>query len=458
MTTAKSANYLKALNARHMWHPMGDPKAAEADPPLIIERGDGVHVFDVDGRRYLDCVAALWNVNVGHNRPEIKAAITAQLDRLAYYATFAGTANPPSIELSALLADMLAPEGMTKAIFSSGGSDANETAFKIARQYWKLEGQPERTKIIALKLGYHGTHFGGMSASGTFAHRRPYEPLVPGFFHIEAPYLYRNPYTDDPARLGAICAAELERAIQFQGPGTVAAFIAEPVQGAGGVIVPPANFWPLVREVCDRTGVLLIADEVVTGFGRTGALFGARGWGVKPDIMSLAKGINSGYVPLGATLVNARVEAAWQRDHALAGIMHGYTYSGHPLACAAALAAQKIVIDEDLTANARVVGAYFIERLQALQSRHEVIGEVRGKGLMIALEFVKNRATKEAFTPADTFGRRLIKAAQAEGAMLRWQVGKIIISPPLTFTRGHVDEAVAILDRVLARTALGDAP
>ena len=265
-------------------------------------------------------------------------------------------------------------------------------------------------------------------------------------------------YTDDPARLGAICAAELERAIQFQGPGTVAAFIAEPVQGAGGVIVPPANFWPLVREVCDRTGVLLIADEVVTGFGRTGALFGARGWGVKPDIMSLAKGINSGYVPLGATLVNARVEAAWQRDHALAGIMHGYTYSGHPLACAAALAAQKIVIDEDLTANARVVGAYFIERLQALQSRHEVIGEVRGKGLMIALEFVKNRATKEAFTPADTLGLRLIKAAQAEGAMLRWQVGKIIISPPLTFTRGHVDEAVAILDRVLARTALGDAP
>ena len=455
MNDSVNPNYIKAHNARHVWHPMGDPKASEADPPLIVARGDGVHVYDTDGKRYLDCVAALWNVNIGHNRPEMKKAITDQLDKLAYYATFAGTSNPPSIMLSALLAEMLAAEGMTKVLFSSGGSDANETAFKIARQFWKLEGQPERTKFISLKLGYHGVHFGGMSATGTGAHRRTYEPLVPGFFHIEAPYLYRNPWTRDPDELGRICADELDRAIQFQGPDTVAAFIAEPVQGAGGVIVPPANFWPLVRKVCDKHGVLLIADEVVTGFGRTGSLFGSRGWGVKPDIMSLAKGINSGYVPLGATMVNARVEAAWQRTSPMAGIMHGYTYSGHPLACAAALACLKIVVDEDLPGNAAAIGAYFLRKLEGLAERHALIGDVRGKGLMLVIELVGDQKTKTPIAPGDTLNKRLIHAARERGALIRCAAGKIILSPPLTFTRDHVDQSVAILDEALSVAAKG---
>lgn len=450
-----SLNFLKAHNARHQWHPMGDPKASDIDPPMIVARGDGVHVYDADGQKYLDCVAALWNVNIGHNRPEMKRAIVDQLDKLAYYATFMGTSNPPAIMLSALLMEMLAPEGMTKVLFSSGGSDANETAFKLARQYWKLEGQPERTKIISLKLGYHGVHFGGMSATGTGPHRRVYEPLVPGFFHVETPYLYRNPWTGDHEELGRICAAELDRAIQFQGPDTVAAFIAEPIQGAGGVIVPPANYWPLIRAVCDKHGVLLIADEVVTGFGRSGALFGARGWGVKPDIVSLAKGINSGYVPLGATVVNARVERAWQRQHPMAGIMHGYTYSGHPLACAAALACLKIVTDEKLTENAATVGAYFKTQLHQLAERHELIGDVRGKGLMLAIELVKDRKTKEPFAPTDPFGRRLTMAARERGAIIRWTAGKVILSPPLTFTTGHVDETIGILDDALTVAAKG---
>ena len=450
-----SPNFIKANNARHLWHPMGDPKTSETDPPLIVARGDGVHVYDADGRQYLDCVAALWNVNVGHNRPELKKAMIEQLDKLAYYATFMGTSNPPAIALSAMLMEMLEPEAMRKVLFSSGGSDANETAFKLARQYWKIEGQPERTKVISLKLGYHGVHFGGMSATGTGAHRRVYEPLVPGFFHVETPYLYRNPWTKDHEELGAICAAELDRAIQFQGPDTVAAFIAEPVQGAGGVIVPPANFWPLIRKVCDKHGVLLIADEVVTGFGRTGAMFGARGWGVKPDIMSLAKGINSGYVPLGATVVNERVESAWHKNHPLAGLFHGYTYSGHPLACAVALANLKIVQDEDLPGNAGRVGAYFIAELGKLAGRQPLIGDVRGKGLMIGIELVRDRQTKEAIAPTDPIGRTIVHAARARGMVLRYNGGKIILSPPLTFTKAHVDAAVGILDETLAVAAKG---
>jgi putrescine---pyruvate transaminase len=450
-----SLNFLKAHNARHVWHPMGDPKHSEADPPLIIAGGEGSFVFDADGKKYLDCVAGLWNVNVGHGRPELKAAIVEQLDKLAYYATFMGTSNPPSIALSALLMEMLAPEGMSKVMFSSGGSDANETAFKIARQYWKIEGQPERSKIISMKLGYHGVHFGGMSATGTGAHRRVYEPLVPGFFHIECPYLYRNPWTNDHDELGRNCAAELDRMIAFQGPDTVAAFIAEPVQGAGGVIVPPANFWPLVRAVCDKHGVLLIADEVVTGFGRSGSMFGSRGWGVKPDIMSLAKGINSGYVPLGATVVNERIATAWQKPHPMAGIFHGYTYSGHPLACAAALANLKIVQDENLPENAGKVGAYFMDKLRGLMDRHEVIGDVRGKGLMIGVELVKNRKSKEPFLPPDPIHAKLTHGARARGAVIRVNAGKIIISPPLIFTKANADAAVAMFDDLLTECVKG---
>jgi adenosylmethionine-8-amino-7-oxononanoate aminotransferase len=306
-----------------------------------------------------------------------------------------------------------------------------------------------------MKLGYHGVHFGGMSATGTGAHRRVYEPLVPGFFHIECPYLYRNPWTNDPVELGRICADELDRAIQFQGPDTVAAFIAEPVQGAGGVIVPPPNFWPLVRKVCDKHGVLLIADEVVTGFGRTGAMFGSRGWGVRPDIMSLAKGINSGYVPLGATMVNSRIERAWQKESPLAGIFHGYTYSGHALACAAALANLKIVQDEKLADNAGAVGTRFIAKLSRLMDRHQVIGDVRGKGLMIGIELVRNRKTKEAFAPNDPIHSKLSHGARRRGAVIRVSAGKIIISPPLTFTDANADQATAMFDDLLAEVVAG---
>ncbi|MBL8332888.1 MAG: aminotransferase class III-fold pyridoxal phosphate-dependent enzyme [Rubrivivax sp.] len=440
-----SPEALRAANARHMLHPMIDPKVVAGAPPLILERADGVHVWDVDGQRYLDTVASLWNVNVGHNRPEVKRAIVEQLDRMAYWSTFQNTSNPPAIELSQRLMRLFAPERMARVLFSSGGSDAVETALKLARQYWQLEGQSQRSKFISLKLGYHGVHFGGASINGNPLFRAAYEPLLPGCFQVEAPYLYRNPWGEtDPARLAARCADELDRAIAYQGPRTVAAFVAEPVQGAGGVIVPHESFWPAVRRVCDRHGVLLIADEVVTGFGRIGAMSGARAWGVAPDLMALAKGINSGYVPLGATLINERVAAAFDRPGQDAALMHGYTYSGHALACAAANANLDIVEHEDLPARAAQVGAHLCARLaECLRWPH--VGDVRGKGLMAAVELVTDRDSRNPLMVGTPYVQALVAAARREGALVRVQGNRLILSPPLVFTDAHVDETLRIL-------------
>lgn len=449
MDDQNASNFLKENNAKHYWHPMVDPKRTVEDPPLIINRGDGEYIWDIDGKKYLDVTGGLWNVNVGHNRREVKEAIIEQLDKIAYYNTFISSSNPPAIELSAKLTEMLAPEGMTKFMFGSGGSDANETALKLARQYWKVMGQPEKIKIFSLKNGYHGMQFGALSASGGIVWRTAYEPLMPGFFQVDNPDIYRNPWTSDPEELAQICADILDREILHQGSRTVAAFIAEPVQGAGGMIIPPATYWPLIREVCDKHDILLIADEVITGFGRTGSMFGTRTWGVKADIMSLAKGINSGYIPLGATAVNKRVEEAWERDHPLAPIMHGYTYSGHPLACAAANANLEIVERENLSENASNVGAYFLEKLQALKDEHQFIGDVRGKGLMLAIEFVKDRETKEPFAPTDPYPAKIARECRERGVMIRNQAHRIILSPALTFNKSEVDEAVAALDASL---------
>ena len=258
-----STNYLKENNAKHYWHPMVDPKISERDLPLIIARGQNCHVWDVDDNKYLDLMGGLWCVNVGHNRSEINAAIADQLGRISYYNTFNGFSNPTSIELSAKLTEMLEPENMVKIMFGSGGSDANETAIKLSRQYWKVMGQPEKIKIFSLKNGYHGMQFGAVSASGGIVWRRAYEPLMPGFYQVDTPDRYRNSWSEDPKELSQICAGILEREIQHQGPDTVAAFIAEPIQGAGGLIIPPDDYWGHIRKVCDKYDILLIADEVV---------------------------------------------------------------------------------------------------------------------------------------------------------------------------------------------------
>jgi putrescine aminotransferase len=431
----------------HFWNWESHPAADQAVRPLRIVRGDGCYLYDDQGNELVDGSSGLWNVAVGHNRREIKEAIARQLDELDYSTLFGGAiSHPRAEELAKRIVGMLEPEAMRRAFFSQGGSDAVETALKLARQYWKIERQPERTKFIALRMAYHGTHFGSAAVTGFNAFRRNYEPILPGVFHVEPPWVYRNPFTQDPEELGKLCAQLLEREILFQGADTVAAFIAEPIQGAGGVIIPPANYWPLVREVCDRHGVLLIADEVVTGFGRTGELFGCRAWRVKPDIMCFAKSITSGYAPLGATLVNERIEHAFHSNSDFTGaIMHGYTNSGHPVACAAALATLDIVMRDKLTANAATQGEYLLQALRPFAGRFDRVGDVRGKGLLVALDLVNDKSTREPVDLMGGYPARVCDIARAHGALVRPMGSMIIAAPPLVADRKQLDVIVAAL-------------
>ncbi|WP_437881659.1 aminotransferase class III-fold pyridoxal phosphate-dependent enzyme [Pseudomonas sp. LRF_L74] len=433
---------------KKFWHPMSSSAAGNRQKTLIIARGDGNYITDIDGNRLLDGVGGLWNVNIGHNRAEVKAAIAAQLDELAYYQTFDGIAHPRVFDLAERLTSMFAQERMSRVLFNSGGSDAVETALKMARQYWIACGQPNRTRFLSLRNGYHGVHMGGTSVGGNGVYHYNHGPLLAGCYQLDTPWLYRNPWDcRDPQQLVEHCMRQLEEQIAFLGAQSIAAFIAEPVQGAGGVIVPPETYWTHLRNICDRHGILLIADEVVTGFGRSGCMLGSRGWGVAPDILCLAKGISAGYIPLGATVFNQRVADAIENGPGFSNvIMHGYTYSGHPTACAAALAVLDIVESEDLPGNAATVGAHLLACLQPLGERYDVIGEIRGKGLMIALDLVADKRTRQPLDPADGYAARVADAVRREGVLVRPVGSKIILSPPLTLTCGEAETMVSALD------------
>ena len=447
----KDSNFLKENNARHMWHPMAHPADSLANPPKIIVGGEGVRITDVDGKQTLDAVGGLWNVNLGFSCKPVKEAIAAQLDALPYYSTFRGTSNDAAIELSFMLREFFAPDGLTRAFFTSGGSDSVETALRLARQYHKVRGEPGRVKYLSLKKGYHGPHFGGASINGNANFRTQYEPLLPGCYHIPAPYTYRNPFNEtDPAKLAQLCVSALEDEIAFQGAGTIAAFIMEPVLGAGGVIPPHESFMPMVREICDKHGILLIADEVITAFGRTGAWSGSRLWGVHPDMMSTAKAITNGYFPFGAVMINDKVADVFEKDETgRAAIGHGYTYSGHPVGAAAAIACLKETEKLNVAANAGARGAELHAGLKGLAEKHDLIGDVRGgHGLMCALELVSDRAAK---TPIDkaTIGK-IFETTYEAGVMVRVSGPNIIMSPPLILTADDVRQIVDALDAGLA--------
>lgn len=446
---------LKADNAEYIWHPMAHPGAMKKAKPDIVAKGEGVWIWDVDGHKMIDGVGGLWSNNLGHSCKPVRDAIVAQLDELAFYNVFRGTSHPRAIELSKRLVEMMQPEDISAVTFTSGGSDSVETALKMARQFHKLNGQADRYKFISLRQGYHGVHFGGASVNGNSNFRRAFEPLLPGCFHIDTPWTYHNPFTDDPERLGEICAEMLEREIVFQGPDTVAAFIAEPVQGAGGVIVPPANYWPKVREICDRHGVLLIADEVVTGFGRTGELFGTRLWGVNADLYCLAKGISSGYIPLGAVAIGNKVARVFEADTTgAAAFGHGYTYSGHPVAAAAALATLKLVEELDVPGNAARVGEIMQTRLRKLTDTCSFVGNVRGVGLMLAIEMVSDKAKRTPLGKTSDIPQKVYQAAYASGLMVRISGPNLIMSPPLVI---NPTEMNLLCDRLEAAFATVDA-
>jgi adenosylmethionine-8-amino-7-oxononanoate aminotransferase len=444
--TMRETNFLIENNARHLWHPMAHPAEMQATPPRIINAGEGVEIVDIHGKKVLDAVGGLWNVNLGYSCEPVKEAIRLQLDDLPYYSTFRGTTNSPLIELSYELAEWFREDGLTRSFFTSGGSDSVETCLRLARQYHKLNGQPERTKFVALKKGYHGTHFGGASVNGNANFRRNYEPLLPGVFHLPAPYSYRNPFdTTDGAVIAKSIARLLEDEIAFQGADTIAALIMEPVLGAGGVIVPHETFMPLMREICDRHGILLIADEVITAFGRTGAWTGSRLWGVKPDFMSTAKAITNGYYPFGAVMIADKVAQAFESNKTAAGsIGHGYTYSGHPVGAAAALATLKETRKHNVAENAEARGEELMAGLEALKTRHELIGDVRGKGLMCALELVSDREKKSA--AAKDIVQKVQDVTYDAGVMVRTSGANVILSPPLVITATDVTRILTALD------------
>lgn len=447
----KDSNFLKEHNARSLWHPMTHPADSLANPPTIVTSAQGVRITDLDGHEVVDGVGGLWNVNLGFSCDPVKQAIAAQLDTLPYYSTFRGTTNDAVIELAEKLREFFAPDGLSRAFFTSGGSDSVETALRLARQYHKVRGEAGRVKFLSLKKGYHGTHMGGASVNGNANFRTQYEPLLPGCYHIPAPYTYRNPFNEaDPAKLSVLCLQAMEDEIAFQGAGTIAAMIMEPILGAGGVIVPHESFMAGVRDICTRHGILLVADEVITAFGRTGSWSGSRHWGVQPDMMCTAKAITNGYFPFGAVMIADQVAEVFENDRSgAANIGHGYTYSGHPVGAAAAIACLGETVRLKVNENAAARGAELFAGLQTLAEKHEAVGDVRGgQGLMCALELVSDRAGKTPIDKPST--ATLQEVAYRAGAMVRISGPNVILSPPLILTARDVQIILSALDEGLS--------
>ncbi len=442
----KDDNFLREMNARHLWHPMGHPGEQQQNAPTIIKSAEGSQITDIDGHRVVDAVGGLWCTNLGYSNDAIKQAIADQLGRLPYYSAFAGTTNPAAIEASYAVQEFFAEDGMSRVFFTSGGSDSVDTALRLARQYHRLRGAPGRTKFLSLKKGYHGTHWGGASVNGNIRFRTAYEPLLPGCFHLPSPYPYRNPYGEsDPAKLALKIAAAAVDEIEFQGPDTIAAFIMEPIQGAGGVIVPDASFMQQMRAICDRYGILMISDEVICGFGRTGDWTGARHWGVQPDMMTIAKGITSAYFPVGGVLLGDKVAEVFETADAGGTVWTGYTYSAHPVGAAAVVACLSETLRLDTKTNAAARGTQLFQGVQRLMEKYDIIGDVRGgHGLMTGIELVSDRAAR---TPMDAETLKTVhKATYEAGAMVRIGGNNILMSPPLVITEAEVDQVLSALD------------
>jgi len=423
---------------RYVLHSWSVQNALE---PIPVAGGEGRYFWDFDGKRYLDFASQLVNVSIGHQHPKVVAAIKEQAEKLCTIGP--PMATEPRSTLARLLAE-ITPGDLEMSFFTNGGAEANENAIKLARWY------TGRHKIVARYRSYHGATGGAITLTGD-PRRWPAEPGIPGVVRMFDPYTYRCPAGHpDPC---PVCTGgpHLEEILQYEGPQTVAAVILETVTGTNGIIVPPEGYLQSIREVCDRHGILLIADEVMAGFGRTGKWFGVDNWDVVPDILSVAKGINSGYIPLGAMIVRKPI-ADWARDKYFAG---GLTYSGHPLACASAVASIEAFKEEGIVEHAAELGPVFAEQLRALQDKHPSIGEVRGLGCFWGIELVKNRETREPLVPFNATGEafapvaRVYKAALERGLYLMTHWNVVMVCPPLTITREELEEGISVLDEAL---------
>jgi len=453
--TVRSTASWQAADAAHFLHPFTDFQALAAKGSRIITGADNIYLTDSDGHRLLDAMSGLWCVNVGYGQQALVDAATRQLQTLPFYNSFFQTAHPPAIALAELLAEVTPPQ-FKHVFFAGSGSEGNDTVVRMVRRYWDILGQPQRQLIISRHNAYHGSTMAGASLGGMAGMHAQGGLPIPGISHIDQPYWVEHGF---PAGLGEdefglVAARWLEAKILEVGAENVAAFIGEPVQGAGGVIVPPATYWPEIQRICDRYGILLVSDEVITGFGRTGQWFGCQTLGFTPDLMTFAKGVTSGYIPLGGVMVGDRVAKVLIEQGG--EFEHGYTYSGHPVACAVAIANIGLIREQRLVERVHDdTGPYLAQAFAAL-SEHPLVGDVQTCGLMGALLLVKDKARLTPFDPAVGIGMVCRGHCFANGLVMRAVGNRMIVAPPLVITRAQIDELAALIRRCLDLT-LADA-
>ncbi|MCC5986519.1 MAG: aminotransferase class III-fold pyridoxal phosphate-dependent enzyme [Pararhodobacter sp.] len=463
MTSPLPANDPSALTARlqetdlrHHMHPFTDHQEMTLEGgPRVITRAEGACLFDSEGNRLIDGMGGLWCVNMGYGRSELLDAAAAQMRELPYYNTFFKTTTPVAAELAADLA-RVTPAGLDRVFFANSGSEANDTNIRLARSYWARLGRPERRAIISRKFAYHGSTIAAASLTGLESmHDIPGVP-IPDIHHAPAPFWWAEGGARSPEEHGRHAAQGLEEMIRAVGPENIAAFIGEPVQGAGGVIVPPPGYWEEVQRICARHDILLIADEVITGFGRTGNWFGCETYGIRPDIMTVAKGLSSGYLPISASIFGDRLaEVLMERP---GRFPHGYTYSGHPVAAAVARANLALMQRERIVERVRdEIGPYFLEKLRSLLD-HPLVGELRGVGLMAAVELTRDKTGRAPVEPVGSLATPVRNLCFARGLVTRAVRDCLVFSPPLIISEGEIDEAVGILRGCLDAVAgsLGD--
>jgi L-2,4-diaminobutyrate transaminase len=431
------------LDQQSQFHPFTSIADLMAEGPTVMTSGSGIRVQDVDGKEYLDGMAGLWCVNLGYGRREIVEAITRQSERLSFFHTF----NGMTTDVVAECADALlkrAPVPMSRIFFGASGSDANETQLKLIWCYNNLRGKPEKKKIIARWNAYHGSGVATASLTGLPGMHTLFDLPKGPILHVSAPYYYRNaPEGMSERDFSAQLARELEDLIEREGGDTIAAFFAEAVMGAGGLIPPPEGYFEAIMPILKKHDILLVADEVVSGFGRLGTYWGSQTYGYEPDLITSAKGVTSGYFPMSAVFVSPKVWNVIEADAATVGVFgHGYTYSAHPVGAAAALTALRLIDELDVVGNVAKVGPYMLGALQDRLGQHPHVGDIRGKGLMIGIELAQNRATKAQFPPANRTGRQILKAAAQRGLITRALGDTLVFAPPLIINEAEIDELV----------------